>query len=365
VTNNATLQFNRSDSVGVPNDIHGTGSVVLNSGNITPSSTNNDYTGSTTLNSGILYAANATSLGATNSGTTVTSGAQLYITGNVDFGAESLSIAGAGGDSNGALRKGGAGATTYSGLVTMSTDSTIGVDTGATLTLSNQLSGTAALTKIGNGTLILSSSNSYNGITTVNGGGLTLNNSNALGASTQVNVSSTTGGALGGTRITLGAGVNISSSVALSLPCAGTTVRSCLFAAGVSGWAGPITLNGDGTPSPGDQIAFASAGGFMTIGGSITGVSFPGTLQLRGDGTGSGSAAGATNGYGGLITGNVALGDNATLQVHDGTTWTIASTGNNWSISEIAKGTLRAGANNSLPTAPSSSSARWATPRST
>ena len=372
VTNNATLQFNRSDSVGVPNDVHGTGTVVLNSGSITPTSTNNDYTGGTTLAAGILYATTSAALGATNGGTTVANGAQLYLTGNVNFGAEALTIAGSG-DGNGALRKGGAGATTYAGPVTLTADTTIGVDTGATLNLTNAagitgtdfnltvanagtgfvsgpvILGIGGLTKNGTGTLTLNSSNSYSGITAVNGGVLALNNSYGFGSSTQVVVSSTTGGALGGTRLTLGAGVAIPSTVALSLPCAGTTVRSCLFAAGACAWNGSIMFNGDSTVSPGDQIAFASSGGFMTIGGNITSVNFPGTLQLRGDGTGSGSAVGVTNGYGGLITGNIALGDSATLQVHDGTTWTIASTGNNWSISELAKGTLRVGVNNALP----------------
>ena len=51
----------------------------------------------------------------------------------------------------------------------------------------------------------------------------------------------------------------ISSAVSLSLPCVGTTARSVLYAAGASSWNGPITLNGDGTASPGDQITFAGA----------------------------------------------------------------------------------------------------------
>jgi autotransporter-associated beta strand protein len=211
--------------------------------------------------------------------------------------------------------------------------------------------GIGGLTKSGAGTLTLNSSNSYSGNTTVSGGVLAVNDSHGFGSSTQVEVSSTTGGALGGTRITLGAGVAVPSTVALSLPCAGTTVRSCLFAAGACAWNGPITLNGDGAVSPSDQIAFASAAGFMSIGSNIANVSFPGTLQLRGDGTGSGSAVGATNGYGGLIAGTVTLDSAATVQVHDGTTWTIASTGNTWNITEIAKGTMRIGANNALPTA--------------
>jgi autotransporter-associated beta strand protein len=341
VTNNATLQFGRADAITLPNALHGPGTIVVNSGALTPSSAANDFSGSLVVNGGIFYAANTNALGTVASGTTVNSGGQVYITANVNFGGEALSLNGPG-DGNGALRKGGAGATVYAGAVTLGSDTTVGVDTGASLTLSNLVSGPAALTKIGGGTLALTSSNTYAGDTTVAGGILELGDDHALGAGTSVNVSSTTGGALGGTRVTLDAGVNIPAAVSLSLPCAGTTVRSILYAAGASSWNGPITLNGDGTPSPGDQLAFSGADGFLTISGNITGNNFPGTLQLRGNGN---------SGAGGLIAGNIALADNATVQVNDATTWTIASTGNTWGISEIASGTLKVGTDNALPVA--------------
>ena len=218
------------------------------------------------------------------------------------------------------------------------------------LTVPGNLSGNGSLTFNGNANITLSGSNSYTADTLVNAGVLTLASTNALGASTNVVVTSTTGGALGGTRIALNAGVVVGGNVALALPTAGTTVRSCLFAGGASSWNGPITITGDGAASPSDQIAFASSGGFMTIGGAVTGVTFPGTLQLRGDGTGSGSAANIVNGFGGTLNSTLNLGSGATLQVHDGTTWTINSTGNNWLISEIAKGTLKLTQNNAMPT---------------
>jgi autotransporter-associated beta strand protein len=377
VTNNATLTFVRNDNFSVVNDLHGTGPVnyINYNGSVTPTSPNNDYTGGTAITGGILYLLNTNSLGAATGSTTVGTGAQLYVTNNVDLRQASLTISYSGPDSNGALRKGGAGTTTCFPTVTLASDATIGVDTNSTLNLTNAASitgtdtsltftgagtnlvagtvslGSGGLT-VSSGAVILNGANSYSGATTVNGGVLMLNNSGALGSSPQVNVASTTGGALGGTRITLGAGVAIPATAALSLPTAGTTVRSCLYAAGASSWNGPITINGDSTISPGDQLAFASAGGFLTIGGSISSVNFPGTLQLRGDGTGSGSAVDVTtNGYGGAISGTITLATNATLQVHDGVTWTINATGNTWDISEIAKGTLKVGVNNALPVA--------------
>ena len=207
-----------------------------------------------------------------------------------------------------------------------------------TFTVSNNIIGAGSLTNDATGTLTLSGSNSFSGATTINGpafGGLIIANSSALGSTPLVTVISTTAGASGGTRVTLNAGVSTPAGTALSLPTAGTTVRSTLFAAGTSSWNGPITINGDGAAAPSDQLAFAGSAGTLTIGGNVTGVNFPGTLQLRGGP--------------GVVNGTLNLGASATLQVNDGVTWTINSTGNTWSLSQIAVGTLQLGANNALP----------------
>ena len=131
VTNNGTLTFNRTDGIGLANDLHGTGNIVYNgTGSVTPTSVNNDYTGSTVVNNGILYATTGAAFGQ-SSGTTVNSGAQVYITANVNIGAEPLTLAGAG------LHKGASGVTIYGGALTLSSNSTINVDGGATLILTN------------------------------------------------------------------------------------------------------------------------------------------------------------------------------------------------------------------------------------
>jgi autotransporter-associated beta strand protein len=205
--------------------------------------------------------------------------------------------------------------------------------------VTNSIAGTGNLTNDAAGTLTLAGTNSYSGATIINGpnfGGLIVANSNALGNTPLVTVISTTGGASGGTRVTLNPGVGTPVGTTLSLPTIGTTVRSALVAAGPSSWNGPITLNGDGTASPGDQIAFIGNAGGLTIGGNVTGVNFPGSLQLRG-GTG-------------FINGTINLGTSATLQVNDGVTWTINSIGNTWGLSQLASGVLQLGANNALPT---------------
>src|ERR1039458_5008069 len=110
VTNNGMLSFTRSDAVlAVPNAIHGSGTVSFDGSGSTTFSGTSDYTGGTMINIGILFLQSSAGLGSPSSGTAVASGAQLYITANVDV-AEGLTLNGTGPDGNGALRKGGAGA---------------------------------------------------------------------------------------------------------------------------------------------------------------------------------------------------------------------------------------------------------------
>jgi len=372
--------------------ISGSGSLSkMNSGTLTVQTTN-DYTGVTTLGGGTVSVSRLanglapSSIGAASgaSANLVFDGGVLQYTGptvaanrgatlnagggsvEVTSAASSVSLGGViAGSSGGNLTKSGpgtlalTGANTYdgativnAGVIQLSGSGTFGAGNvtnnsallfSGTRTVANAIAGTGSFTNDATGTLTLSGVSSYSGQTVINGpstGGLVLANNSALGNSPLVTVVSTTGGALGGTRVTLNAGVSIPSVTALSLPCAGSTVRSTLFAAGASSWNGPITLVGDGAPSPSDQIALAGVGGPLTIGGNITGVNFPGTLQLRGDGA---------SGAGGSILGIISLASNATVQVNDGVTWTIASTGNSWGISEIAKGTLQIAQNNALP----------------
>src|SRR5207244_3720230 len=56
----------------------------------------NTYTGSTTISAGILNIQNATALGTTASGTTISSGATLQLQGGISVGAEALTLSGTG-----------------------------------------------------------------------------------------------------------------------------------------------------------------------------------------------------------------------------------------------------------------------------
>ncbi len=379
--NNASYTLNGAGKITGP-----TGLTKSGSGTLTISATN-DYTGVTIISGGTLSIATAPTSGSASpigaassaSANVVFDGGTLQFTGgtgSTDHGAtlnagggtvsvsspNSLTMSGViVGTSGGGLTKTSngtlalTGANTYDGSTTIS-GGTLQLSGGGTFgagnvtnnssllcsgsrNITNNISGTGSLTNDATGTLTLSGINNYTGATVINGpnfGGLTVASSSALG-NTAVTVGSTTGGASGGTRVTLSPGVSTAAGASLSLPTAGTTVRSALAAAGASSWNGPITLNGDGAASPSDQLAFLGNAGVLTVNGNVTGVNFPGTLQLRG---------GA-----GVINGTLNLGASATLQVNDGVAWTIGSTGNTWLISEIASGTLQLGINNAMPTA--------------
>ena len=235
VTNNASLVLDRSDTIALPSPIYGTGTVTMNAGNVNASGSNY-YSGATLINSGITFLSSSNGLGA-DGGITVNSanGAELYITANVDVGLKPLSIGGAGVSGAGALRKGGAGTTTCYGPVTLSADTTISVDSGATLNLTNAsgLNGSAANANltlagsgagnlagplalgagnltVGGGTWTVAPNNSFSGLTTINGGSLLISAPSSLGpvpASFNPSQITLNGGLLGAaTNVTLNDG---------------------------------------------------------------------------------------------------------------------------------------------------------------
>jgi autotransporter-associated beta strand protein len=196
VTNNGSLVFDRSDAIVMPAPIYGSGAVTMAGSGTLTATTTNYYTGPTYINSGIVYLPNSAGLGATNGAITVASGAQLYFTANVDFGANPLTLTGTG-DGNGALRKGAAGTSTYNGAVILAGDTTIVADGSATLNLAstNGINGSAANANltlggagagvfsgpvtlgtggltVSGGTWTLAPTNSFTGLTTVNSGTL-------------------------------------------------------------------------------------------------------------------------------------------------------------------------------------------------
>ena len=386
ITNNGAIVADQTGDIVLSSPISGGGSISVVSSGTLALSASNSYAGATTVTSGRLYARNLFALGATNTGTAVASGAQIYLDQNVDIAAEPLTLNGSGLNSagDGALRKGGAGLTTFYGPITMGSDTTINIDGSATLNLTNAsgifsssganltLTGGAGSAGIVNGPITLGSgggvlnmtssgswtlggSNSMS-LATVGSGALILANKNALGTNLLVVLTSTTGGAgLSGTRLTLSGGLNIPANRSLTMPSSGAgAVRSAFFSTGANTtntWAGSMLLTGDSSSS-GNVISFGvDANSTFTVTGNVNSDStfLAGKLILRGTG---GGASSTTTGLG-LVTGNLVLDPaNGQLQVDDGTTWVLSGNGNTWLTTIISgNSTLRLGANNALPTA--------------
>lgn len=144
---------------------NGTGTVSLiknGTGTLTLSGTNT-YTGATTINAGILSVA------------TIGDGGVAGNMGQATNGSANLVLGG------GTLRYTGATASTNRNYtLAVGTTSSIDITTN-TLTIAGAAAGTnGALTKLGNGKLILSGTNGYTGLTTVNAGTLEYGANNAL-----------------------------------------------------------------------------------------------------------------------------------------------------------------------------------------
>ena len=141
---------------------NGSGTLTILSGPSsapTPTTAPGWYTGSTTINAGVLQLGNQNALGGGS--------------GNITFG-------------GGTLRYSGSNTVDYSPRI-KSSGSAISIDTaGQSVTFATSLpsSNTGGLTKLGSGSLTLSTSNAYTGTTRVNAGTLVLSNTAAAGTGT-------------------------------------------------------------------------------------------------------------------------------------------------------------------------------------
>lgn len=218
VINNATLRFDRTGTLTVPNSISGTGGITLdcpvNAGTIVLSG-NNSFTGGITITSGALRITNSSALGDGSKTVTMTNGAngrsQLRLDGSggpidlpdtIRFSTSNStgSVINEAGDNllrgNFTLTSGGgdtrivvnAGTLTLAGNIAPNT-------TGRTLQLSGSAAGIStgiisngsggqsmALTKNDPGTWTIAGANNYTGPTTVDGGTLRLGHPSALGS---------------------------------------------------------------------------------------------------------------------------------------------------------------------------------------
>ncbi|MCX6955928.1 MAG: autotransporter-associated beta strand repeat-containing protein [Verrucomicrobia bacterium] len=323
----------------------GTGTLTLSGAN--------SYTGTTTVNAGVINIQNATALGTTAGGTVVASGAALQIQGGIAVGAEALTISGTGVGTTGALRN-ISGNNSFAGTITVAANSEIQSDAG-TLTLSGTINGDAAsrtlrfdgagnttvtnvigsnistLTKNSAGTLTLSGANTYTGATAVTAGVLNVQNSAALGST----------GA--GTTVSSGAALELQNNLfvgaeALSLSGTGVSSNGALRnISGANSYAGVVTLAA--------ATEIQSDAGTLTVSGAVNSTNLGLTVDGSGNTTlsgvvGLGTAGVTKNGTGTLtLSGTSANTFTGALTVNDGTVQ-LAKTG---AVNAVGGNTLTIG----------------------
>ncbi|MCE9630553.1 MAG: autotransporter-associated beta strand repeat-containing protein [Planctomycetia bacterium] len=182
----------------------------------------------------------------------------------------------------------------------------------AAATISSVIAGSNGLNKSGTSALVLSGVNTYSGNTTVNGGYLVLNNASALGNSSSITVSS---GALAiGNGITIGAGKSLTNNSLGNASYGGLAAIS----GGTGTWAGSVTYGA------GSRIGYEN-NSVLVLSGSI----------------------GGSNNF--LISGLDATPSRTSIN----TQYAVLVTGTNNAYTgqtQIARGVLKIGADNALPT---------------
>ena len=303
---------------------------------------NNGYSGNTLVMSGTVVVQSSTALGTIAGATTVAAGGTLAFPGGITYGPlEALYLNGTGYNGLGALENLG-GLNSFSGPIFLQSNSLINSNAaGGKLTLNgvltnsgvlptftgpgdflvtNTITGTGGLTKLGTGTLTLSgtTSNNYKGVTTVGDGKLFLNKSNGqIAVSGPLVVGDSTGAADSAEARWVGAGNQLGL-----LPGDSTTLV-------------PITVNQDG---------LLNLNGFNN---SITTLTMQGGDATTGTGTltANGTIAGLASSRTATIAGNLNVGGAAErfFTIADGTAaddMVVSAIIGNGGLTKLGDGTL-------------------------
>ena len=288
--------------------ISGTGGLTKNGTGTLIFDTAHTFTGAVMIDAGTLRLENASSLGTTAGGVSVSSGATLALDGGLAIGAESLALSG--------TLQSVSGANSYAGAVTLSGAATLSVDSDS-LTLSGGLSSTGGFTQTGAGTLFLSAANTFDGAVVVSAGTLHLAHASGLGSAT------------GGTSVASGATLVLDGGITVAgeaLTLSGTGVSSAGALRSLSGAnsaTGPVTLAAATT--------IATDADSLLLSGSFANAGFAVTFASTGDTTVSGAISGS---------GNLVKTDTGTLTLSGANTYSGATT--------VSNGTLLASNNSAL-----------------
>jgi len=276
ILNNATLAFNRSDTVTQgthfsSNGVSGTGNLTQSgSGNLILNAANS-YSGSTNINSGTLTLSGNGTLG--TSTITLTGG-------TLDMGGKNLTNA----------ISGLTGGTLSNGTITNNGGS-YALQNG---TVSAVLAGTNGLTKTGSSTLILSGNNTFNGSTTISAGNLSITSTSALASTSGISIGDTAALIYTGNAATLNRTIMVTSGTG--------TIRN--------NGSGLLTLSGSLTKD-GTTLTLAGGSGGITVNGAISGSSANSDLVIDG-GSVTLSSANTYNGPTSIINGATLIASVAT-----------------------------------------------------
>jgi filamentous hemagglutinin family protein len=350
------------------------------------------YTGTTTVNGGILSfdtignsGAN-TALGNTNSAISLASGTTLQYTGTGSSSARPIVLNGTGG----ILDASGAGGLTLSGGVTGDTFGLVLTGAGAG-TVSGISTTSGALTKNGGGTWVLAGSNTYTGATIINNGtirngvvnalptttALTINSPgiyNLIGSNQQINSLSGDGtvrNSSGTIDFTVGSGtfsgvIGDSTFTGINLIKSG---GGTLTLSGASGYVGTTTVNGgilsfDTIGNSGTNTALGNTNSTILLASGATllytgtGSSSARPIVLTGtggildaSGTGGLTLGGVTGDTFGLVLTGAGTGTvsgisttSGALTKNGGGTWVLAGSNTHAGPTTVNAGTLQAGA---------------------
>jgi fibronectin-binding autotransporter adhesin len=296
---------------------------------------NNTYAGNTTVSAGRLAVDNGNALGSTVAGTTVASGAQLFLNG-VTVGNETLTISGTGlaSGSNiaGAIRSANGTSNTLQGKVNLAADARIfsatstsltldvasgdainlgafnlNIDGAGTHTVNDAIVGTGGLIKSGSGITTLSAVNSYSGATDIQAGRVVLSGAGRLNSGAISVANASTG--------TLEFAVTGTNTMANNISGNGSLLSSSgetRFTGAVTSTGG-LTINSNSAVRIGNGGATGSYSGSTVLGNSAAQLIFDRSNSYTHEGSISGNGsvviAGAgtttlsgTNTYTGLTT---------------------------------------------------------------
>ena len=329
VTNNGALVINRTGSIAIGGNISGSGTLTKNAAGTLTLTGNNSYGGQTTVNAGAINIQSNSALGTTAGGTTVASGAQLELQGNLNVAGEALTISG-GGDFFGALQSVSGDSTWSGGVLLGANDTRIGTKGSAALRISGVIDdgvnsfNLLVRNQTSTGVVELSGANTYGGSTNVIEGVLRLAGGNdRLPTGTTLNLGSTSAGVfsptfdLNGNSQTLAglntlddASDNVAAVVNTGAGAATLTINN----------SATNTFNGTISSSAGNLHLVHTGSASLTLGRSISG-----NVSLTQSGAGTAALGGNGNSHTGLTTvengtlalnttaGN-AIGGNLTIQ---------------------------------------------------